>query len=129
MRIVAIRSNIRFIVSFFVKVVKRGEDGKERRGLHSYWEGGGVLIAIEREKGRNYCIFGISYIQIMQGIVRSNIKPGIFVKIILKQDQRSGKLTEGVVKNILTNSPGHPHGIKVQLETGEVGRVKFIMEM
>lgn len=48
------------------------------------------------------------------------------VAIVLKQDQRTGKLTEGIVKDILTNSPTHPHGIKVRLETGEVGRVKKI---
>jgi uncharacterized repeat protein (TIGR03833 family) len=47
--------------------------------------------------------------------------------IVLKKDQRSGKLTEGIVKDILTNSPTHPHGIKVRLETGEVGRVKEII--
>jgi uncharacterized repeat protein (TIGR03833 family) len=49
------------------------------------------------------------------------------VSIVLKKDQRSGKLTEGVVKDILTNSPTHPHGIKVRLETGEIGRVKEIL--
>ena len=59
---------------------------------------------------------------------RSDIKPGIEVKIVLKQDQRTGNLTEGVVKDILTNSPDHPYGIKVRLETGEVGRVKEICE-
>ena len=59
---------------------------------------------------------------------KSNIQPGLEVKIVLKQDQRSGKLTEGIVKDILTNSPNHPHGIKVRLETGEVGRVKEIIE-
>jgi uncharacterized repeat protein (TIGR03833 family) len=48
------------------------------------------------------------------------------VSIVLKQDQRSGKLTDGVVKDILTKSPTHPHGIKVRLESGEVGRVKVI---
>ena len=52
---------------------------------------------------------------------------GLKVKIVLKADQRSGKLTEGVVKDILTNSPTHPHGIKVRLESGEVGRVKEIL--
>ena len=57
---------------------------------------------------------------------RSNIKSGLNVKIVLKQDQRSGKLTEGVVKDILTNSPTHPHGIKVRLTDGQVGRVKEI---
>lgn len=64
----------------------------------------------------------------MNGQNRKDIKPGLLVKIVQKQDQRSGDLTEGVVKNILTNSPTHPHGIKVRLETGEVGRVKGILE-
>ncbi len=58
---------------------------------------------------------------------RSQIKAGIHVKIVLKQDQRSGKLTEGVVKEILTNSSTHPHGIKVRLTDGKVGRVQLIM--
>ena len=62
----------------------------------------------------------------MNGTNRSNIKPGLHVSIVLKQDQRSGKLTEGVVKDILTKSATHPHGIKVRLESGEVGRVKEI---
>jgi len=62
----------------------------------------------------------------MNGTIRSNIKPGISVAIVLKQDQRSGKLTHGIVKDILTNSSSHPHGIKVRLTTGEVGRVKEI---
>jgi uncharacterized repeat protein (TIGR03833 family) len=61
------------------------------------------------------------------GKKRADIKSGLRVNIVLKQDQRSGKLTEGVVKNILTNSPSHPHGIKVRLESGEVGRVKEIL--
>ncbi len=64
----------------------------------------------------------------MDGSVRNNIKPGVDVKIVLKKDQRSGKLTEGTVKDILTKSPNHPHGIKVRLESGEVGRVKEIIE-
>lgn len=68
------------------------------------------------------------FTQIMDGTKRSNIKPGILVEIVMKQDQRSGELTEGVVANILTNSPSHPHGIKVRLESGEVGRVKSILE-
>ena len=59
--------------------------------------------------------------------LRKNIKLGLRVRIVLKADQRSGKLTEGVVQKILTNSPSHPHGIKVRLETGEVGRVKKII--
>jgi uncharacterized repeat protein (TIGR03833 family) len=63
----------------------------------------------------------------MDGQTRSNIKPGITVLIVLKQDQRSGKLTKGVVKDILTNSPKHPHGIKVRLTDGQVGRVKEIV--
>ncbi len=63
----------------------------------------------------------------MSGTLRSNISIGIKVAIVLKQDQRSGKLTEGVVKDILTNSPKHPHGIKVRLEDGQVGRVKKLL--
>jgi uncharacterized repeat protein (TIGR03833 family) len=61
------------------------------------------------------------------GQTRSSIKPGMNVLIVLKQDQRSGKLTQGVVKDILTKSPNHPHGIKVRLESGQVGRVKEII--
>ncbi len=60
------------------------------------------------------------------GTDRKNIYPGLEVSIVLKEDQRSGALTEGVVQTILTKSPFHPHGIKVRLETGEVGRVKVI---
>ena len=63
----------------------------------------------------------------MDGTKRADIKPGIEVSIVLKKDQRSGKLTEGIVKNILTKSPEHPHGIKVRLENGAVGRVKNII--
>ncbi|PKL74268.1 MAG: hypothetical protein CVV27_21385 [Candidatus Melainabacteria bacterium HGW-Melainabacteria-1] len=63
----------------------------------------------------------------MNGIERKNIVPGLRVSIVQKQDQASGKLTEGVVKDILTKSPDHPHGIKVRLATGEVGRVKKIL--
>lgn len=62
----------------------------------------------------------------MSGIKRSDIKAGLSVSIVLKQDQRSGKLTGGVVKDILTKSATHPHGIKVRLESGLVGRVKAI---
>lgn len=64
----------------------------------------------------------------MDGKKRSDIRPGILVNIVQKQHQRTGELTEGIVKNILTNSPTHPHGIKVRLETGEVGRVQEIIE-
>ena len=62
----------------------------------------------------------------MGGNPRSSIKAGMKVAIVLKADQQSGKLTEGVVKDILTNSPTHPHGIKVRLVSGQVGRVKEI---
>lgn len=64
----------------------------------------------------------------MSGTRRSNIKPGMLVNIVLKKDQRTGNLTEGIVKDILTNSPTHPHGIKVRLEGGEVGRVQEIID-
>jgi uncharacterized repeat protein (TIGR03833 family) len=57
-----------------------------------------------------------------------DMKSGLKVLIVLKKDQRSGKLTEGIVKDILTKSPTHPHGIKVRLESGEIGRVKKILE-
>jgi uncharacterized repeat protein (TIGR03833 family) len=57
-----------------------------------------------------------------------NIRPGLKVKIVLKRDQKSGKLTEGVVKDILTKSSSHPHGIKVRLASGDIGRVKEICE-
>jgi uncharacterized repeat protein (TIGR03833 family) len=64
----------------------------------------------------------------MNGQKRADIKPGMTVLIVLKQDQRTGKLTKGIVKDILTSSPTHPHGIKVRLESGAVGRVKEIVE-
>lgn len=64
----------------------------------------------------------------MNGQTRSSIKPGMTVLIVLKQDQPTGKLTKGIVKDILTNSPKHPHGIKVRLTSGQVGRVKEIVE-
>jgi len=62
----------------------------------------------------------------MDGTQRQSIKSGLKVSVVLKEDQKSGQLTEGIVKDILTNSSYHPHGIKVRLETGEVGRVKEI---
>ncbi|OGS73744.1 MAG: hypothetical protein A3F91_14755 [Flavobacteria bacterium RIFCSPLOWO2_12_FULL_35_11] len=62
----------------------------------------------------------------MNGTIRKNIQPGKTVEIVQKNHQRSGELTEGVVKRILTNAATHPHGIKVQLETGEIGRVKNV---
>lgn len=64
----------------------------------------------------------------MNGTQRSNIKIGSKVEVVQKQDQRSGQLTEGVVSKLLTNSSNHPHGIKVMLESGIVGRVKNIIE-
>jgi uncharacterized repeat protein (TIGR03833 family) len=64
----------------------------------------------------------------MDGKKRSEIKPGLRVNIVLKEDQRTGYLTDGVVRDILTKSAFHPHGIKVRLESGEVGRVKKIIE-
>jgi len=63
----------------------------------------------------------------MSGTQRGHIKPGAHVRIVLKRDQQSGKLTEGVVKDILTKSSTHPHGIKVRLQSGQVGRVKEIL--
>ncbi len=64
----------------------------------------------------------------MNGQIRSSIKPGMTVLIVLKKDQPTGRLTKGIVKDILTKSPTHPHGIKVRLMSGEVGRVKEIVE-
>lgn len=63
----------------------------------------------------------------MNGNKRNDIKKGLEVKIVLKKDQRTGVLTEGIVQDILTNSANHPHGIKVRLDSGEVGRVKEII--
>ena len=63
----------------------------------------------------------------MDGRTRSQIQPGMKVRVVEKQNQRTGKLTEGIVQRILTNSPNHPHGIKVMLENGIVGRVKEIV--
>jgi len=63
----------------------------------------------------------------MDGRTRSQIQPGMKVRVVEKQNQRTGKLTEGTVQRILTNSPTHPHGIKVMLDNGIVGRVKEIV--
>jgi len=62
----------------------------------------------------------------MNGNLRKNIKPGLSVSIVEKQNQRNGQLTTGIVKDILTNSAQHPHGIKVRLTSGKIGRVKEI---
>jgi uncharacterized repeat protein (TIGR03833 family) len=64
----------------------------------------------------------------MNGRERKNIKAGLKVAIVLKEDQRTGKRTIGIVKDLLTNSPNHPHGIKVRLTDGKVGRVQEILE-
>jgi uncharacterized repeat protein (TIGR03833 family) len=64
----------------------------------------------------------------MEGQTRANIQAGIEVDVVLKQDQRTGKRTRGIVKDILTNSPNHPHGIKVRLSNGQVGRVQEIIK-
>jgi uncharacterized repeat protein (TIGR03833 family) len=63
----------------------------------------------------------------MDGRTRSHVKPGAEVEIVLKEDQRTGRLTRGVVRDILTKSPTHPHGVKVRLEDGQVGRVKRVI--
>ena len=63
----------------------------------------------------------------MDGRERKDVRPGLTVNVVMKQDQRTGRLTRGVVKDVLTKSAYHPHGIKVRLETGEVGRVKEII--
>ena len=63
----------------------------------------------------------------MNAIKRIDVKIGMLVKIVMKEDQRTGELTEGIVKDILTESPKHPHGIKVRLESDEVGRVKEVL--
>ena len=64
----------------------------------------------------------------MSGTIRSKIKVGMDVAIVLKKDQRSGELTEGTVQTILTKSANHPHGIKVRLTSGHIGRVKEILD-
>ena len=65
----------------------------------------------------------------MDGRQREDVRPGLTVDVVQKQDQRTGRLTRGVVKDVLTKSSNHPHGIKVRLETGEVGRVKEIVPL
>lgn len=65
---------------------------------------------------------------VMDGKTRANIKPGMLVHIVLKKDQRTGNLTEGIVKDLLTSAPFHHRGIKVRLEDGQIGRVQEILE-
>ena len=64
----------------------------------------------------------------MEGTIRAHIKPGMQVLIVLKKDQRTGTLTEGIVKDLLTSAPTHHRGIKVRLQDGQIGRVKEIIE-
>ena len=64
----------------------------------------------------------------MQGTIRKNIEVGMLINIVLKKDQRNGELTEGIVDKILTKSANHPHGIKVRLEDGQIGRVKEVID-
>ncbi len=64
----------------------------------------------------------------MDGTIRANIKPGLVVVIVKKEDQKTGKMTQGIVRDILTNASMHPRGIKVRLDTGEVGRVQAIQQ-
>jgi len=64
----------------------------------------------------------------MDGTIRKNIRPGSAVVIVKKEDQPTGKMTQGIVRDILTSAPEHPRGIKVRLESGEVGRVQHIQE-
>ena len=63
----------------------------------------------------------------MDGKNRADMRPGLRVAVVMKEDQGTGRLTEGIVRDILTNSPNHPHGIKVRLESGQVGRVQAIL--
>lgn len=81
-----------------------------------------------RTVGGFFHIPNLQEVEIIDGRKRSDIRPGQTVEIVLKADQRTGKRTQGIVKNILTNSSTHPHGIKVRLEDGQVGRVKAILE-
>ena len=80
-----------------------------------------------RQIGAQKSIFGNKGAQLMDGRNRGDVRPGTEVDIVLKKDQRSGNLTRGVVRDILTKSAYHPHGIKVRLSDGQVGRVKAIL--
>ncbi len=77
----------------------------------------------------NFPLVGMRETTSNPGSTRKNIRLGDTVDIVQKRDQRTGKLTRGVVKDILTNSPSHPHGIKVRLQTGQVGRVQAIIKV
>lgn len=82
-----------------------------------------LVVEVERDIAVSSCP---RYDKGMNGQERINIRPGLLVSIVQKQHQGSGELTEGIVQDILTNSPTHPRGIKVRLQTGEVGRVQVI---
>ncbi len=84
-------------------------------------------IIIKQQSPPKFGGLFVCKIKIMDGKLRKNIHAGLKVAIILKQDQRTGKLTQGIVKDLLTNSPNHPHGIKVRLTDGQVGRVQKII--
>ena len=73
-------------------------------------------------------MFLLQGVNTLDGTVRSNIQPNLEVFVVKKEDQSTGKLTRGIVKDILTNSPHHPRGIKVRLVSGEVGRVQKILD-
>jgi uncharacterized repeat protein (TIGR03833 family) len=75
-----------------------------------------------------FAIFYSTDLNKMEGTIRSNIKPGMQVLIILKKDQRTGTLTEGIVKDLLTSAPKHHRGIKVRLQDGQIGRVQKIID-
>lgn len=76
-----------------------------------------------------FAIIGMNETTTKTGSIRRNIRLGYTVDIVQKMDQRTGKLTRGIVKDILTNSSSHPHGIKVRLQTGQVGRVHAIIKV
>ncbi len=82
---------------------------------------------METKGGRDFGLGRRPHRRSMDGKNRKDVKPGLKVEIVLKRDQRTGKRTEGVVKEILTNSSFHPHGIKVRLTDGQVGRVARIV--
>lgn len=90
------------------------------------------FIFVVRKQRPDWCIMKTYRLETLRGVMkmdgkkRTNIKIGMRVSIVMKQDQSCGNLTEGYVAKILTNSPNHPHGIKVKLEDGAVGRVKAI---
>lgn len=95
---------------------------KEKKGEIKWISGEEILKGWNMEKKKDTQGFSSR----MDGKKLTNIKPGTHVKVVQKQDQRLGKLTEGIVKDVLTNSQTHPNGIKVRLESGIVGRVKDI---